>query len=333
MIARPAQRWTPELDARLVALHGTMQIAEIASVLGTTAAAIRGRVSRLGIAKRAEWSESDIARLRALYDEAGHDGVLNLTAFAASIGRDKANVCRKARELGLSTNPHRRVVEARKDRRKFASKEEYAAARSERLRSYIAKNGHPRGMLGKKHTPEAIAAIAEKSSKYWASLSEDERAAGATKAVAKKVASGQGRAIPGGGRGTWKAGWREIGGKRNYYRSRWEANYARYLQWLKENGAISDWQHEPETFWFESIKRGVRSYLPDFRVWEVNGASSLHEVKGWMCARSKTTLARMAKYYPAQKIVLIDGKQYRAIRRKVMALIPDWEDAARDSHA
>lgn len=124
-------------------------------------------------------------------------------------------------------------------------------------------------------------------------------------------------------RGNWKAQWREIGGKRNYYRSAWEANYACYLQWLKERGEIQDWEHEPETFWFEAIKRGVRSYKPDFRVWENNGQSNLHEVKGWMCSRSKTTLKRMAKYHPQETIVLIQEKQYKAIS-KHKALIPGW---------
>ena len=56
---------------------------------------------------------------------------------------------------------------------------------------------------------------------------------------------------------SWKAGWREIGGQRIYARSRWEANYARYLEWLRANGSIAKWEHEPETFWFEGIKRGT----------------------------------------------------------------------------
>ena len=126
-------------------------------------------------------------------------------------------------------------------------------------------------------------------------------------------------------RGTWKAGWREIGEVPKYYRSRWEANYARYLQWLKENGQIKDWKHESETFWFEEIRRGVRSYLPDFRVWENDGTSKLHEVKGWMDDRSKTALARMAKYHPSETIILIQQKNYNEISRKVGGIINGWE--------
>lgn len=126
-----------------------------------------------------------------------------------------------------------------------------------------------------------------------------------------------------------KAGWREIGGYRKYYRSRWEANYARYLQWLKERGEILDWKHEPETFWFEAIKRGVRSYLPDFRVWEKGGSSSLHEVKGWMDDRSKTTLKRMAKYHPNEKIIVVRERDYNAIAKTVGPMITGWEKSER----
>lgn len=122
-----------------------------------------------------------------------------------------------------------------------------------------------------------------------------------------------------------KQGWREIGGYRKYYRSRWEANYARYLEWLKQLGEIKEWLHEPETFWFENIKRGVRSYLPDFKVTNNNGDIEYHEVKGWMDDRSKTKLKRMKKYYPHIKMVLIQAKQYKEIGKKVSIMISGWE--------
>lgn len=121
------------------------------------------------------------------------------------------------------------------------------------------------------------------------------------------------------------AGWRTIAGRRNYYRSRWEANYARYLQWLKERGDIIEWAHEPRTYWFESIKRGVRSYLPDFEVTENNGKINLHEVKGWMDPRSKTKLKRMKKYYPEIEIILIDKPVYTSISKMCSRLIKGWE--------
>jgi len=118
-------------------------------------------------------------------------------------------------------------------------------------------------------------------------------------------------------------GWREIGGVRKYYRSKAEANYARYLEWLKQNNQIIDWKHEPHEFWFEQIKRGVRSYKPDFLVTENDNAKVWHEVKGWLDPKSITKLNRMRIYYPQEKIVVIRQKDVTNIRRKIV--IEGWE--------
>ena len=122
-----------------------------------------------------------------------------------------------------------------------------------------------------------------------------------------------------------KAGWQTIGGQRCYFRSRWEANYARYLEWLVQMGDIKSWEYEPKTFWFEGIKRGCRSYLPDFRVQTIPSGEEYHEVKGWMDPKSKTKLKRMAKYYPEVKLILVDERAYRAIARSMKFIIKGWE--------
>lgn len=122
-----------------------------------------------------------------------------------------------------------------------------------------------------------------------------------------------------------KSGWRTIGDKPKYYRSRWEANFACYLEWLKSIGEIKSWEHEPETFWFKGIKRGVISYLPDFRVTEKNGDIIYYEVKGYMDSRSRTKIKRMAKYYPEIKLAVIERRQYMEIQNKVGRLIKGWE--------
>ena len=126
------------------------------------------------------------------------------------------------------------------------------------------------------------------------------------------------------------AGWREIAGRKIYFRSKWEANYSRYLQWCKEQGHILDWQHEPHTFWFESIKRGVRSYLPDFQVWPLNAHTASPctywvEVKGWLDHKSKTKLKRMAKYYPNEKIELVKADWFAKNNHIMRNLIKEWE--------
>lgn len=121
------------------------------------------------------------------------------------------------------------------------------------------------------------------------------------------------------------AGWREIGGRRIYFRSKWEANYARYLEWLKGQGSIKEWEYEPETFWFDKIKRGTTSYKPDFAMIEHSGARVFYEVKGWMTPRSKTALKRMAKYYPDVVMNVLRQRDIASIKASVGGLIPGWE--------
>lgn len=263
--------------------------------------------------KPVKWfTDADLERLRRDYVDYVARG--ELSKLADEMGRTRNFLCRKARSLGLTD----------KSRSKTTTKED----RSRLAKQRIATHGHPRGMAGKSHSLDTKEQIGAKGRDWWASLDEDQRAAVTLLQMKGKVAL-NGSLAGERPHGTWKAGWREIGGKRNYYRSRWEANYARYLEWLKQQGQIKDWQHEPETFWFEAIKRGVRSYLPDFRVWENDGSTPLHEVKGWMDSRSKTTLRRMAKYHPNEKIIVIRARNYNAIARKLGALVPDWEQSER----
>lgn len=126
-------------------------------------------------------------------------------------------------------------------------------------------------------------------------------------------------------RKSWKAGWRSVGEYRKYFRSRWEYNYAVYLEWLRANGQIKKWEHEPETFWFKGIKRGVMSYLIDFRITNCDNTIEYHEVKGFMDKRSVTKIKRMAKYYPDVKLVVISKKYYTSIKNKLGTMLRGWE--------
>jgi len=119
--------------------------------------------------------------------------------------------------------------------------------------------------------------------------------------------------------------WRTIGGKKKYFRSKWEANYARVLEYRKQRGEIAEWYHEPYTFWFEDIRRGTRSYLPDFKVVEPGGCHYWVEVKGYMDPKSRTKLKRFAKYYPKEKIVLIDSKWFKQEAKHYKNIIKEWE--------
>ena len=123
---------------------------------------------------------------------------------------------------------------------------------------------------------------------------------------------------------------RAAGGKREdlgnrYFRSSWEANYARYLNWLVSLGEIRAWDYECDVFRFEAIKRGNMAYIPDFKITNKNDSIEYHEVKGYMDDDSAVKLRRMAKYYPNVKLILIDKDVYKAIEQQVRKIVPNWE--------
>ena len=105
-------------------------------------------------------------------------------------------------------------------------------------------------------------------------------------------------------------GWRTIGERRIYFRSKWEWQYAVYLEFTKDREIIKEWEYESQTFWFEKIKRGVRSYKPDFKVIENDGSHYWVEVKGYMDTKSMTKIKRFKKFYPKEKLVVIDQKWF-----------------------
>lgn len=111
-----------------------------------------------------------------------------------------------------------------------------------------------------------------------------------------------------------KSGFYVVGGKRIFLRSKYEYTYVLYLQFLKDKKKIKDWEYEPKLFIFEKIKHGTNCYKPDFKITENDGSTWWAEVKGVLDSKSKTKLSRMKKYYPKEKVVLITGKQIRAIR-------------------
>ncbi len=107
-----------------------------------------------------------------------------------------------------------------------------------------------------------------------------------------------------------KASWECIGGRKIYFRSRWEVKVATYLETLQKGQKIASWEHEPKTFWFEEIKRGVRSYKPDFKVTQLDGSHYWIEVKGYMDSKSMTKIRRFRKYYPQEQLLVLDAEWF-----------------------
>ncbi len=117
------------------------------------------------------------------------------------------------------------------------------------------------------------------------------------------------------------------GGRVYTFRSGWESNYASYLDWLKVQKEIKDWEYEPmpryEFIVTEFGRQRALSlgYLPDFRVTNNDGTFYLVELKGRRQGMMK--LKRMKRFYPKIRIELIEAKDYNILKRKVGRLL-NW---------
>lgn len=123
------------------------------------------------------------------------------------------------------------------------------------------------------------------------------------------------------------AGWRIIGKAKIliHFKSIWEANYARYLDFLVEQKQIREWQYEPTEFYFDHIKKGCTTYRPDFYVVEQNANNYYVEVKGFLDHKSKTKIKRFQKYYPEEELRIVDKKWFLENGKKLCSIISDWE--------
>jgi len=124
-------------------------------------------------------------------------------------------------------------------------------------------------------------------------------------------------------RQTYK-GWYEIDGKRMYLKSNWEKRYALYLSFMKKYNHIVDWEYEPETFWFDGIKRGTNNYKPDFKVQFPSGNYEFFEVKGYKTNKDETKIKRMAKYHPNIKLNVIDKVWFGNNGKILQKVIKNW---------
>jgi len=184
---------------------------------------------------------------------------------------------------------------------------------------------HPKGFTGQKHSEQSLKKMSDKCKAAWSDPNHIFNSEQMLQLKSDNSARYQfeKRLHPRYSRS--KKGKREdLGGV--YFRSAWEANYARYLNFLIKHGEVHRWEFEADTFWFEKIKRGCRFYTPDFKIWDSEALPPYYvEVKGWMDPKSKTKLDRMKRYYPDVRIDIVGPKEYREIKKKVSWLLPGWE--------
>jgi len=119
-------------------------------------------------------------------------------------------------------------------------------------------------------------------------------------------------------------------------RSKWEANVAHLLEFLRKRGDVLRWDYEAETFYFTDkgptkktkYKQGPWTYKIDFRVWwRGQKEPELLEVKGRANTGDKTRMLRMKKHYPEAyaRIRWIDGAAYRKLEAAWSRAVEGWQ--------
>lgn len=297
MMERP--RVSDEQIKQAYAIHGSVWKA--GEALGLCGQSIHERLIKLGVPRKyPALSANEKREIREVYASGIVRGDGKLQMLSVRLGRTIPFISRYAKTVGL-TSYNRKVSP------------NLSKQQGERVKRWIAENGHPKGMLGKTHTRETLRVLSARNAANYRALSPERKREKVFKMLKTKQASGT---LLSPRKASWKSGWYEVNGSKFFFRSKWEHNYALILEIWRQFGAVHAWEYEPDTFWFEKIKRGVRSYTPDFKVTWPNGSTEYHEVKGWMDDKSKTKLKRMAKYHPKIKMVVIESRDYKALVKR-----------------
>jgi hypothetical protein len=325
------RRWSQTEEARLLGLYRQgKSAAEIGSILGRTSGGIRNRCLRLGLAeKHVAWSDDELRQLRAAYERSAAGGPIGLEALGKKLGRNSHNLSRKARELGLTNMSRPKTSQPRLPLIGLErGSSEHRALISANTRAAIRRNGHPRGMLGKKHSPENIEKCKAGWRRWWEAIDPEAHQDRIERMLATRVARhGRGTAAPDEAIYSFAHRGRRADLGDIFFRSAWEANYARYLNHCIEKGVLTSWQYEPRTFVFPNQKRDVMSWTPDFIVVEAEtGWERIHEVKGKWTIRFDRQLELLEQHYPEwATLMLISEDTYRDLDRWARGRIPNWE--------
>ncbi len=275
----------------------------VASEFGMCGQNVWERLNKLGIntENRGKWTNAQLKYLIQSYS-VDSKTLVNIDKLSLELGRLKSNVSRKARELGLTSRFRKKTPEV-------------CETIGKRAKKWIQENGYPRGAykVGKE------VRVCPRCNRFFDVFPSSKQ---------KYCGFKCGRTHPQseGNQGYSKSGKRADLGDQ-YFRSRWEANYARYLNFLIEEGTdIVRWEFEKESFEFAKIKKGTRFYTPDFKIYFKDGHIEYHEVKGWDYPKGKTARKRFAKYYPKLKLVLLDKTFFQAFKQQgIDKLIEGWE--------
>lgn len=267
--------------------------------VGLSGQQVYSRLKKMGIVKRINlWTKADDEVLKEKYIT--YKTANNLDVLAKELGRTKQFICRKARALGL-TDRNNKVMSERA-RKKI----------SDNTKRYIKEKGHPKGNLGHTHSKETRAKLSSASKKLWANPNSIVNSDSFRQRLSDNLHNMKmnGKINVFSIRGDHKV---VIDSKDYTFKSSWEVEVAKRLQALVDNGYILEWQYESKHFDFQDMKRGTRSYCPDFDVELIDRTHLYIEVKGWEMPQSMKRIEMFRERYPEVKFYLIDKKEYGKI--------------------
>ena len=288
-------------------------IKELSEKLNRTEGSIRNKAYELKITKRDKYyTEEEIDFLKKNYNN------YSMNDLSEMLGRKESNIFKKMKQLNLKKTTRKHNIINPKKVHIFTDEEKYNMSKKQKERIQIY--GHPKGFLGHKHTDESKEKISKNSKSYWEEIDFSKLEKRRLKQRETKIKNNTLNPM----KNQSNPYSRTKSGKRKdldniFFRSSWEANIARYYNYIGVK-----WEYEPKTFIFETIKRGCVSYTPDFYLVDED---KWIEVKGWMDDKSKTKLKRFKKYYPEEykKLQLITSKEYNEIKKKMSKFIKNWE--------
>ncbi len=109
-----------------------------------------------------------------------------------------------------------------------------------------------------------------------------------------------------------KAGIRSDIDKTTYFYSRWEANFARLLNYWE-----IEWVHQPKVF-----DLGTQKYTPDFYLPQYD---IYIEIKNFLWNYSRIRDEKFRKLYPNKKLILLLKEDYLKFEKRYSDFIPNWE--------
>lgn len=313
-------RWSKEeIDylreeySKLSGENVTNVLDRISKKLNRTKGSIRNKAYELGITHREKYyTKDEIQYLKDNYDK------VSMNDMATFLKRNESNIFRKMKQLGLHKTKRQKNTINPKKNHKFTEQEKLNLSKIKK--EYYLTHMHPKGFKGHKHSQETKTKMSISTKESWKDMTNEKVNQRTIKQRNTKIRNGTLNPMI----NQEKPYSRAKGGKRKdlnniYFRSSWEANIARYYNFIGVK-----WEFEPKTFIFNNVKRGSISYTPDFYLPKED---KWVEVKGWMDGKSKTKLKRFKEQYPEEynKLELITQKEYNEIKKKMSSFIKGWE--------